>query len=232
MKPSYGIITISFRRAKVLELWCASIKRLRLETEQFIPAVVVGDAEHYEICSKYHIHHIAMQNHPATRKWNKGIEYLMGLGVDYVMILGSDDIVSTDLLKTLMTTMESNVDLIGIKTIYFYCAEGKQKGQIRKLVSTNTLGVCRTIHRRVIEQTGVLWKKDSSWGMDSECARNIAPFVRSMKVVDGIVVDVKNSESLNKWTMWSGRLPESACAPKELFLGILSEEEKEILESI
>jgi hypothetical protein len=82
----------------------------------------------------------------------------------------------------------------------------------------------------VIEQTGVLWKKDSSWGMDSECARNIAPYVKSMKVVDGIVVDVKNSESLNKYSMWDGRLNDSA--PKELFLGILSEEEKQILETI
>jgi len=227
----FGLLTISFKRPRVLQLFLASIKRLRNDCGYF-PCVVVGDEEHKQLCEQYKVHHIAMKNHPATDKWNKGVDYLMDIGCDWVVITGSDDICSTPLMKTLMSEMDNDYDLIGISNIYFYAADGKYKGSLRKLETNDQiLGVCRCIHRRIIDKVGgVLWNKADSWGMDGIALRNIRPHVKKWKIVDGIVVDVKTSINLNKYTFWTSRT--DGLCPPEIFYNIMGEEEKKILNEI
>ena len=228
MTPTFGIITISYKRDNVLRLWCRSIRRLR-QAVGYFPVVVVGDEEHSAVCIENNIHHIPYPNR-CMKKWNMAVAYLMSLGVEYVIISGSDDIISTRLLKNLIDAMKTDVDLIGIKTVYFYCGDGKLRGQLRRLDSKQILGVCRTIHSRVIKQVGELWTSDRNWGMDSDNAKNVAPFIKSRVVVEGEVYDIKTSESLNKFTLWYGKL-KTAYSPKE-FYDSLSEEELTLLKSL
>jgi hypothetical protein len=229
MNTSFGILTISHGRDKILRMFCSSIQRLRYDLDMYIPTVVVGDAEHESICNEYFIHHIPMQNHPCTDKWNRGVDYLMSQNCKYVVVMGSDDIISTDLVKNLIKEMDKGIDLIGVNTIWFYATDGKYRGQMRKLVSEGQiLGVARCISSRIINQVGgVLWDKPKSWGMDGICLRNILRYVKTRAIVDGFVCDLKSVESLNKWTMWQGRLKEQI-NPRELY-NILSEEELKIL---
>jgi hypothetical protein len=228
---SFGLLTISYKRIKILNLFLSSIKRLRNDVGYF-PCIVVGDAEHKELCSTFNVTHITQQNHPATAKWNTGVDYLLSIGCTYIVITGSDDIISTTLLKECITEMERGTDLIGISTIYFYASDGKHKGSLRKLTANKQiLGVCRCISRNVIERTGLpLWNKDSSWGMDGICLRNIRPHIKTMKIVEGVCVDVKNNESLNRFTFWLSRIHTES--PPEIFTSILGEEEKQILSEL
>jgi hypothetical protein len=235
MSTTFGILTISYRRPKILELFCASIQRLRKELDIFIPCVVVGDAEHYEICSKYHIQHITMPNHPATAKWNRGVDYLMSIGVDYCVIMGSDDIASTNLVKNLMAEMDKGTDLIGINTIYFVAGDGQYKGEMRKLVAERQiLGVARTIKREVIEKTGVLWNKESSWGMDGICLLNILPNVKTKALVQGECFDIKtlkeNRVQLNNYSFWQSKI--KTTEDISIFYSAISEEEKQIFNEL
>jgi glycosyltransferase involved in cell wall biosynthesis len=227
-----GIMSISYKRPQVLELFCASIQRIKTEMDMFIPCVIVGDAEHYEICSKYQIHFIAQENHPATAKWNRGVDYLMGLGLDYVCILGSDDLCDTTLMKNLFSEMQNGTELIGVSSIYFYSADGRYRTKMRWLNSPKQiLGVARCISKEIIYKAGgVLWNKNSSWGMDGICLKNILPHVKTVKIVQGDVFDVKTCESLNKATMWLSKL--SIEEDPRKFWSILSEEELQILISI
>ena len=227
---SYGIITISYKRPAVLRLFLAGIKRLRTEVEYF-PCVIVGDAEHKSYCTEYDVSHITQDNHPASRKWNTGAEHMIAWGLDYVVVVGSDDILSNELLRNLISAMDKGIDLIGVDTVHFYSAEGKTKGQLRKLTAPKQiLGVCRTISRKVIEKTGTLWTRDRSWGMDGDCLRNIMPHVKSKMIVEGMVTDCKTRESLNHFSFWQGR--DLASVPPEKFYEYLSTEEKQILKEI
>ena len=228
---TFGILTISYKRFKVLHLFLASIKRLRQETGIDFKCVCVGDAEHKDICGFYGVHHVTMKNHPATDKWNAGTKWLMEQGVDWVIVLGSDDILSTQLLKNLIVKMEEGIDLIGINNIYFYCIEGQHKGKLLwHDAPDQILGVARCISRFVIEKVdGVPWnRKDrpdwegSSWGMDGICLKNIARYVRHKAIVDGIAVDIKTEkENLNKFTLWVSL--KSAQRPPEQFYSIMCE---------
>jgi hypothetical protein len=224
----FGIVSISYRRTEVLHLFLSSIKRLRSEIGIDFPVVVVGDEEHKDICDNYSVHHITQENHPATRKWNTGVEFLMMMDCEYVIILGSDDIMSTDLLKNLIKEMEKGTDLIGINKVYFYAGDGKFKGTLRELLAPKSiLGVARTIRRGIIAQAGTLWKVDKSWGMDHICLRSILPYVKTRAIVEGVLVDVKTHESLNKFTFWVSKIP--SASPVKIFHDILGEEEKQLL---
>jgi hypothetical protein len=231
MTPSFGILTISYARPQILRLFLANIKRLR-EQVCYFPCVCVGDAEHGDLCNEYFVNHVAMPNHPATAKWNRGIKYLRSLDLDYYIILGSDDIISNDLLVSLVKAMGEGYDLIGISTIYFYSAEGKRKGHLKKLYShKQVLGVARTISKRVVDAVvGDLWSRPSSWGMDGICMKTIMPHVKSVKIVEGMAVDCKSSESLNRYSFWDGKIQVEE-TPQE-FYNILSSEEIQILSEI
>jgi hypothetical protein len=227
---SFGIITISYKRTKVLQLFLASIKRLRREVGMF-PCVVVGDEEHKNLCGQYDVTHITQANHPATAKFNTGVAYMMFLGVDYVVVMGSDDIMSTDLLKNLIREMENGYDLIGISQLYFYAGDGKYRGKLRHLVTHGQyLGVARCIHRRIIGKVSPLWNAERSWGMDGIALRNIAPHIKTKKLVEGICTDVKTEENLNKFHFWTTRIDMNT--PPKVFYDTLGEEEKVILSEI
>jgi len=227
---SFGILTISYQRTKVLELFLASIQRLRKELGVDFPCVVVGDAEHASLCERSKVHHITQENHPASRKFNTGIDYLMSLGVDYCIILGSDDICNAELLRNLIVDMDKGIDLISINTVYFYAGDGKYKGQLIRIVTTQLLGVARCISANIIRQAGTLWTRDKSWGMDGDCLRNILPYVKTKTLVQGICVDVKTNANLNKFSFWRGQVGDRR-DPQE-FYEFLSEEEKIILNEL
>jgi Glycosyl transferase family 2 len=228
---SFGIMTISYRREKILRLFLASIKRMRAETGINFPCVCVGDEAHESICNEYDVKHIIQCNRPVSAKFNTGVDYLMNIGCDYIVITGSDDIFSTDLLKNLIKEMEKGTELIGINSIYFYAGDGRYKGSLRKLTSKGQiLGVARCIKRNIVEQSRPLWNKNSDWGMDGIALRNIMPRVKTKAIVDGICVDVKTQENLNLFSSWITRL-DTQC-PAKLFYDIMGEEEKQILNEI
>ena len=232
--PNFGIITISHKRPEILRLWCASIKRLRAECGWF-PVMVVGDEDHRSICNEYDIWHWGRPNYPIEDKWNCAVDVMM---CDdnlrgYIMISGSDNIISTNLLMNMKSIMGEGYDMIGIKKIWFYCAEGLYKGRSRGIEQTYPMGVCKAIHRRVIGQAGTLWTGTKGWGMDADCQKNIAPYVKTTTIADGIVFDIKTSESLNKYTIVQKKATNEKSWPfpveSNLIWDIMGEEEKQIL---
>jgi hypothetical protein len=227
---SLGIITINFNRPKIIRLWCAQIKRLREQFETYIPAVVVSGKEDETICNQYHVVHITQQNDPVTEKWNTAMAYMRSIGIDYVMIIGSDDIVSTGFVRKTMEQMERGIDYIGTKVFYFFCGQGLDRGKLVKLDTAPTKGIGKTISKYVLDQCDWrLWDKEKNWGMDAIATKNIVQYARSRVLIEDIIVDIKTTQNLNSFRIWSNRLPQ---VDSQLFYDILSEEELQILKSL
>ena len=225
-----GIITINHKRPNVLRLWCAQIKRLREELEIYIPAVVVSGEEDKAICDHYQVVHIAQENKPVTAKFNRAFKFMQRLGMDYVTIVGSDDIMSTDFVRNTMALMEKDIDLIGVWSFYFYSGHGRDRGKLVKLErvnSTTFLGIGRTVSRKVLDKCDwTLWDVEKSWGMDAIASKNLAKYSETREKVEGMIVDVKTDQNLNSFRIWSDRLP--VIDPQE-FHNVLSTEELSIL---
>jgi len=224
-----GIITINHNRPQVLSLWCAQIRRLRQELNAYVPAVVVSEASDNDICLKYAVWHIASENRPVTSKFNRAFAYMKSLDVDYVLITGSDDIVSTEFVQNTVAQMELGIDLIGTNTIYFYCGQGIDRGTLTRLDSPILKGIGKTVSKKVLDQCDwVLWNEDKNWGMDSIASKTIAKYAKTKAVIGGMVVDIKTKQNLNSFNVFK-KYPK--VAPQE-FYNILSGEEITILNSL
>jgi len=227
---NFGIVTINYKRPQIFELWVASIRRLRTLVG-FFPVVCVSELEDQNMCLRNDIHFIRRQNKPVSRKWNVGLQWLETQGVDYAMIVGSDDIISDDLLISLIRGMDKGSDLIGIKDIYFFGTVGVFKNHLYYIKREHFLGVCKTIHRRVLDEVG--WQpftQDRNFGIDGMASRAIAPYVKSSFTADGACVDVKGAESMNRINFWAQKIKKPC--DRTIFFNFLSDDEKKILNNI
>jgi len=223
-----GIVTANYNRIKVFRLWCASIQRLR-DNFGDIPTIVTSEKDDEGTCVDYNIIHHIKNNNYFSRKFNKSMLEMRKQDVDYVMVLGSDDIVSNDLFAKILNAAESNPDLIYISNIYFY-SPYLEKGLI-KFVSERNLGVCRTVSRRVLDKVDWMpWHGDRRKGLDADMMNNIRTYVKTMKRVDGMVVDVKGRFSMNKFSTWLNKV--NKFEDEQEFLSILSEKELMLLDKI
>ena len=227
----FGFLTINNLRPKVLHLFCASIKRLREGVGIDFPAVCVSNPSDAVICSEYNVHHIIQPNVPASEKWNTGLGYLRTLDLDYVVISGSDDIFSTQALGSILSKVDTNPDLIGFDAMYVYCAEGAYKGTLKRLTTKGEFGVGKTVSKKVLDAVDwCAWKYDSprNFGMDAIFSRNTAFHIKNRVMAEGVIVDVKTSDSLNKFTMFE-RNHHGVNVDKSIFYNILGEEERRLL---
>jgi hypothetical protein len=224
-----GIITINSGRKKILSLWLAQIQRLRRETQCFIPACVCSDEDDKSLCQSMDVNHRTRPNNPVSDKFNHAMYYMRDIGVDAVCVMGSDDLMSTEYYLKTWDEVQKGIDLIGTNTIYFYCGQGSDRGKLVKLDTPILKGIGKTVSSRILNQCNwTLWNEEKNWGMDAIATRTIMSYNPSKAVIEGIVVDVKTKENLNSFRVFRNR-PE---VDNRLFLDILSEEEKLILNSL
>ncbi len=227
---NFGIAVINNGRPKVFELWCASIDRLRSQFGYF-PVACVSGAEDEAICDDNIIIHITRPNKPVSSKWNFAFDALRDIKVDYVVICGSDDIISNDLMSNIIANINKGYDLIGINQIYFYGTYGSYKGKLYNLRRPSMLGVCKTISKRVLDE--IDWKvcpQPKNFALDGLIHKTIRPYVHSMAFAEGAVCDIKSLESMNKISFWANKIKETV--PSNLFTDYLSEQELKILKTL
>jgi len=230
LKPSIGIIAPNYKRPKVLHLFCESIKRIRQELKVFIPVVIISEEEDKDLCGQYYINHITQKNVYLSEKFNRGITHMRDMGADYVCILGSDDIVSTNTIERIITETEKGYDLIGVNSIYFYAGDGIHRGKMVKLEQPRRMmGVGKTIKMDILAQINYRpWDKEKNWGLDAMAQQSILPYIRTQTLLnDTVIVDVKTKDNLNKSSMWMNKIKQ--LTDPQIFYNVISEEEKQIL---
>lgn len=227
-----GIIAPNNGRPHILRLYLACLQRLRIDLGTDIPAVVVSGREDKNICVQYNTYHIEAPNNPVSNKFNLGMSFMQDKA-DAVMIMGSDDLISTDTFKRLVAEVEKGYDLVGVDQVYFFATDGINKGKMVLLERPDRmLGVAKIISSRVLDKVNWQpWVKERNWGLDGIAQEAIRPFVSTIKLVKGAeVYDLKSKENLNKSTFWFGKIKELQ-DPAKLW-SILGEEETQLLKQI
>lgn len=223
-----GIVTANYDRHDIFRLWCASIKRLR-DSFGDIPVVVTSESMDRATCKTYNIEHISCKNRPVSRKFNFSMEAMRDKDVDYVMVLGSDDIITDGLFQTILNEVESGIDVIGTDSIYYYSLNRYTcPHKLIKLKYKRMLGVAKTISRSVLERVYFApWSWDRDHGLDANLSNNIREHVRTTSFVDGMVVDVKSKFNMNPFSLWNKKPHEDI--PEDEFIKELSREEQVII---
>ena len=214
-----------WKRPEITELCFHGIKRLQTHPDFSIQALaVISEPEMIPLCEKYGIAWTMHKNEPLGEKKNAGLQMAKDFEFDYLMEIGSDDLILNELLDDYKKYLGK--DFFGISDAAYINSE---TGECRRLISKSTYGAGRMISRQAIEKANwVLWTDKLNRGLDNNSVfalqRKGFNYYKVSPMDFPGVIDVKSNENLWKFNYFLGVEYDINEVLKRI-----SEEEKEIL---
>lgn len=123
VRSKIGILTVGWKRQKLTRKYCESIALLRssLKDEaEILPVFVDSEGHNKDSCREYSIPYFDYANRPLSNKFNYAMQYYKDKGVDGVIVMGTDNFLSEDLLREYVKASRNNFDLVGVLDSYIY----------------------------------------------------------------------------------------------------------------
>lgn len=150
---SYKILVFVpiWKRPEITEICLKGIKRLsKYKPHKYKIKAVAVVSEHWakKMCTQYDVKWVYADNEPLGAKLNAGLDYCMGFPFDYLMTLGSDDLIDDKLLDLYEPYFKQGLELFGTDKICFV------QGKKAKIVSYSLTiaGAGRMIKREALER--------------------------------------------------------------------------------
>ena len=195
-----------YERLGVLKIFLDGLDRLKKDHPdiEWIPFGVYTNDDEGEILKKRKIHSLQYSNEFLGRKKNAGLKALMELDWDYMMEMGSDDLVRSELIDIYKPLWEQGVNVFGTNSCYFIetCT-----GKVAKWKHNYAIGAGRCIKRSVFVGFGQSIKVRclGSYGGEVSLSKGqveIYPYVLANKLIDSgmceLVKDMR--EPFGLWT--------------------------------
>ncbi len=109
-------------------------------------------------------------NEVLGKKLNTGLQSIKGREFDYLMILGSDDLLHPDAWRYIKATIEAKHSSLyfGFQSCYFYDQHTHRAREWKRGGGAFAVGAGRCIHRSLIERCEwTLWPDDLATGLDN-----------------------------------------------------------------
>ena len=200
------IITPIWGRPEITHIWAKSLSMFITDNISVLCILSNDDPDvkdNTRKCIKPGFRICYFKNKPLGLKLNAGIEYaLTHFEFDYIMNLGSDDIVHPALLQLYRESMQEKVDFFGLDKVYFYDT------RVNKLLISieYVWGAGRMISRKILEKLRnkgeFLYKSTENRGLDCNSMEKInnllqIPYLQLKTGDFPYLVDIKTNESLN-----------------------------------
>lgn len=218
-----GIITATHKKS-TLELFCYSVQKLRNDTGIPITCICVGEKEDASICRQYDIIHVYHSNDYVSDKFNIAMREIKSYKPDNVLVLGSDNIISTDTLRWYMD--HKDYDLISTQTLYVYNTPTKE---LIKLWLKN-IGAGRMYHKRVLDKYDwTIWPDGLKRNLDQNSLRYVNESIKtSLAMHNGFLLDIKTNNNITPWDKLASR-PEAVKQNTDTLKHYLSDKQVELL---
>lgn len=197
-----------WKRPAITEICFKGINRLRQHPDYNIQVLAVAsEFEMIELCEKYNVTVVTHTNLPLGRKKNFGLQAARQLKFDYLMEIGSDTLVLSELLDDYKREFIGLRDFFGIGDAAFIDSETKA---CRRVSGASTYGGGRMISRAALEKMEFkIWPDDYSKGLDNASVRRLAInggfFYQQLKPGPvPLVVDIKSEENIWKFNHLTG----------------------------
>lgn len=218
-----------WKRKSITELCFRGIDRLRKHPDFQIEALaVISEEEMIPLCEKYGINWVIYKNEPLGEKKNFGLRNAKEFDFDYLMEIGSDDLILNELLDDYKPLIGKN-DFFGISDAAYINSE---TGECRRHTSKSTYGAGRMIARSGLEKANWnLWNDKLNRGMDNNSVFGLqklgVSYTRLKAMAFPGVIDVKGQDNIWKFNYFLGVEYDI-----NEILKRISPEEKELLESL
>lgn len=225
-KIKLAIVTSVWKRPDVVNLFMIGIHHLKSECFDFDISLIMSgsiqdddniDKKGYALkefldCKYPSFKYIEIPNEPLAAKVNATTYAAQKLGVDYVLCMGSDDIISPELLNEYGKLMRKEIDFIGVTDFYFYDTVTKQSlywgGYREPNRKGHTAGAARALSARLLDQWDWMpWENKDSLMLDKSMQdklkvtpHTIETF--SMKEKGLFAVDIKSSTNMTPFKQW------------------------------
>lgn len=203
----YKILTFTpvWKRPEVLEICLKGIKRLQKANPKKFkiqPFFVVSESRSAEILLKHKFPFVWHTNQPLGAKKNYGLNYALdNFDFDYIMEIGSDDLVTNSYLNFIEPHLLAEVPQFNLHDVYFI---DSVTGATAYWETEIVLGAGRCISRKAIEAVKnrniPFWKQDAVRGMDTYSYRNLATVGISNKIIKSDKIyslDIKSAVNIN-----------------------------------
>lgn len=200
-----AILSCMWQRKSVFRIFAQSMKRIK--KFDVLPLIVGSEgSKSKSLAKEYGLAYIEYPNAPLGAKFNAGMKVLRG--IDYVMVLGSDDIISDSYMELFLQEMHKGYDVIGTIDAYYYSPIKKELGywggyETRR--QGETIGMGRTLSKRVLDKLDwTPWRSDINKGLDGSMTSklsNIRLKQSKIKMIDtGIMaVDIKIATNITSY---------------------------------
>lgn len=218
-----------WKRPAITELCFMGIQRMKTHPDYAIEALaVISEESMIPLCEKYGINWVMYKNEPLGEKKNFGLQKAKEFQFDYLMEIGSDDLILNELLTDYLKYV-GKFDFFGISDAAYINSES---GECRRLISkSSTYGAGRMIHRSVLEKVGwKLWYDHLSKGMDNNSVLSLqrkgVRYSKCEPMAFPAVIDVKSQQNIWRFNYYLGK-------PYDLneILDRVSPNEREVIES-
>jgi glycosyltransferase involved in cell wall biosynthesis len=219
-----------WKRPEITEICFMGLKRLR-ESGKFPIDVlaVISEESMIPLCEKYDVKYCMHENQPLGAKKNFGLQCALELDFDYLVEIGSDDLIKTELLDRYAPLFKRGVSVIGICNFAVIDSGTGACKEYREGFSAS-FGLARTMKRDVIERIGKLWPDEINKGLDGKSHFKITKagfFGKRVSTDEPLAIDIKSD--VNIWSF--DQLPGSRISFEKATKG-LSEEEIEALKAL
>jgi hypothetical protein len=138
-----------WKRPEITEICFMGLNRLRNNSRYPIEAyAVISEEEMIPLCNRYGIKYTFYKNDPLGEKKNHGLNEAMKLEWDYLIEIGSDDLIKDELIEKYSEYFGKH-EMFGTKdSVIINSADGK----CRRLQSDTPYGLGRCISRATIEK--------------------------------------------------------------------------------
>lgn len=189
------------------------IERLRNNDLHEVDAVaVISEASMMELCEKYRVKWCMHENLPLGKKKNYGLTYAMRFDFDYLLEIGSDDLIKNSIFDV-YAPWWGKKDVLGLTDFVMMNSED---GECRKWHhDRGAFGVGRAISRVALESMKTLdgyklWDDKINRGLDNNSNFKLAfnGFLEArVHATEPVAIDIKSDENINRYDFTPGGDP-------------------------
>jgi hypothetical protein len=156
------VYTAMFNRPKVSALFATAIKRFIADAPKNVSVMVfstVSEEQSMQVCLDNGFSYLYHENKPLGRKWNAGMRHCLNkFSFDYALIMGDDDIISSEAWPLIMEQIEDGNQHFGFQSIYFVNSEKPQAARFTyrgKSDNNKLIGCGRFISKEALLAAGL-----------------------------------------------------------------------------
>ena len=210
-----AIVSCVWKRPKVFEMFAKGVKNLIDNSKNEYVVIISGSEgeQSKQMVEKYGFIYVEVPNDPLSVKANAPVLIAKEHNVDYVLAVGSDDVITPELMLIYDKYMKIAIDYIAVLDFYFYDTTSRRSlywgGYLEEYRKGYACGAGRVISKRLLDLWNWQpWEVRHSKGLDNSIQEKLkntphTSEVFSIKEHGVYALDIKSSTNMTPFAHWN-----------------------------